>query len=119
MDTGIGFAGANSNSARDRSFLLHPMTDLARHQKEGPLVLTRGELTRVVDDGGNSFIEGVSGLWSVSLGFHNERLARAAYEQMLKLPTSTCLVSRPRAGDRTGRAPAGHGAGADVEGVFR
>ena len=87
MDTGIGFAGANSNSARDRSFLLHPMTDLARHQKEGPLVLTRGELTRVVDDGGNSFIEGVSGLWSVSLGFHNERLARAAYEQMLKLPS--------------------------------
>ena len=41
MDTGIGFAGANSNSARDRSFLLHLMTDLARHQKEGPLVLTR------------------------------------------------------------------------------
>ena len=59
----------------------------ARHQKEGPLVLTRGELTRVVDDGGNSFIEGVSGLWSVSLGFHNERLARAAYGQMLKLPS--------------------------------
>ena len=88
MDTGVGFAGANSNSARDRSFLLHPMTDLARHQKEGPLVVTRAELTHVKwMTAGSGSIEGVSGLWSVSLGFHNERLARAAYEQMLKLPS--------------------------------
>src|SRR5262249_62065984 len=55
--------------------------------KEGPLILSRGDGIYVIDDQGRRFIEGVSGLWSVTLGFHNERLAKAAYQQMLELPS--------------------------------
>ena len=38
------------------------------------------------DDTGKEYIESVAGLWCASLGFSNERLAKAAYDQMLKLP---------------------------------
>jgi 4-aminobutyrate--pyruvate transaminase len=78
---------ANSNSVRDRAALIHPMTDLQRHAAEGPLVITRGAGVEVEDDQGQRYVEGVSGLWSVSLGFHQPRLAEAAYKQMLELPS--------------------------------
>ena len=77
----------NSASARDRAALIHPMTDLQRHDREGPLVVTRGEGVRIEDEEGKTYIEGVSGLWSVSLGFHQPRLAEAAYKQMMELPS--------------------------------
>ena len=77
----------NSLSARDRTALIHPMTDLVRHEQEGPLVIDRGEGVFVFDDDGKRYIEGVSGLWSVTLGFGQDRLAEAAYRQMKQLPS--------------------------------
>ncbi|MBI1985485.1 MAG: aminotransferase class III-fold pyridoxal phosphate-dependent enzyme, partial [Rhodospirillales bacterium] len=47
--------------------------------------MTRGEGVYVFDDAGKRYIEGVAGLWCASLGFSVERLAKAAYEQMLRL----------------------------------
>ena len=87
MDTLPPAGLTRSASERDRSALLHPMTDLRRHAAEGPLVITRGEELYVHDDTGRRYLEGVSGLWSVTLGFHNKRLADAAYRQMLELPS--------------------------------
>ena len=75
----------NSLESRDRRSVLHPMTDLVRHDREGPLVIDHGEGVRVYDDTGRAYIEGVSGLWSISLGFGQERLVKAAAEQMAKL----------------------------------
>jgi 4-aminobutyrate--pyruvate transaminase len=40
----------------------------------------------VRDEDGKSYLEAMSGLWCVSLGFSQPRLAEAAYRQMLKLP---------------------------------
>ena len=79
-------ARANSNAARDIANVLHPYTDLKVHQEVGPLVISRGEGVRVYDDQGKGYIESVAGLWCASLGFSNERLAKAAYDQMMKLP---------------------------------
>jgi 4-aminobutyrate--pyruvate transaminase len=79
-------ARANSLSARDRAALIHPMTDLVRHAEEGPLTIVRGEGVRVEDEEGKSYIEAVSGLWSISLGFGQKRLADAAYKQLIELP---------------------------------
>lgn len=78
---------ANSDSARDRAGVIHPMTDLQRHDREGPLLITRGDGVMVYDEDGKAYIEGVSGLWSVSLGFAQKRLADAAYRQLLELPS--------------------------------
>ncbi|HKO08632.1 MAG TPA: aspartate aminotransferase family protein [Alphaproteobacteria bacterium] len=79
-------ARLNSNQARDVAYYLHPYTNLSIHEKEGPLVITRGEGIYVFDDAGNRYIEGLGGLWCASLGFNEERLVEAANRQMKKLP---------------------------------
>ena len=82
-----GRSQPNSASRRDREYVLHPMTELNRHLDEGPLVIERGEGVYVEDDEGRRYIEGVSGLWSISLGFAQKRLAQAAWNQLNKLPS--------------------------------
>jgi len=70
----------------DVSSVLHPYTDARRHQDHGPLIIERGEGIYVYDSAGNKYIEAMSGLWSVGLGFSNERLIRAAEAQLKVLP---------------------------------
>jgi 4-aminobutyrate--pyruvate transaminase len=77
----------NSLSARDIASLVHPYTNLKTHEKEGPLVITRGKGIYVYDDSGKEYIEGLAGLWCTSLGFSEERLVEAATRQMRQLPT--------------------------------
>ena len=79
-------ARLNSVQARDVAHYLHPYTNLSVHEKEGPLVITRGEGIYVYDDAGNRYIEGLGGLFCASLGFSEERLIEAAVRQMRKLP---------------------------------
>src|SRR4030095_14346836 len=71
---------------RDQSFHLHPATNLRAVQREGPLVIARGESVYVYDDEGRRYLEGMAGLWCASLGFSEQRLADAAYRQMRELP---------------------------------
>src|SRR3984893_17534580 len=78
--------GANSAAARDIANVLHPYTDLETHQQVGPVVISHGKGVRVWDEAGKEYIESVSGLWCAALGFDNDRLVRAAAEQMRKLP---------------------------------
>lgn len=71
---------------RDMTYHLHPTSNLALVQAEGPLVIQRGEGVYVYDEGGRRYIEGMAGLWCAGLGFSERRLAEAAYQQMLELP---------------------------------
>ena len=65
---------------------LHPYTQLRQLEKDGPLVIVRGEGVQVFDEHGKAYIEGMAGLWCASLGFSEKRLADAAYKQMTTLP---------------------------------
>jgi len=71
---------------QDLAALAHPYTNLAAHQRTGPLVITRGEGVRVFDASGNEYIEGLAGLWCTALGFSEPRLVEAAARGMAKLP---------------------------------
>ncbi|MCI1024894.1 aspartate aminotransferase family protein [Pseudomonas putida] len=71
---------------QDVSSVLHPYTDARQHQVNGPLMIDRGEGIYVYDSEGKEYIEAMSGLWSVALGFSNERLIKAAEDQLRKLP---------------------------------
>lgn len=75
----------NSLSARDDACLMHPQANLRAHQSLGAQIFERGEGVRVYDETGKDYLECFAGLWCASLGFSNERLARAAYDQMMKL----------------------------------
>lgn len=76
----------NSLADRDVANQIHPYTNLAQHQKTGPLIIERGTGIRVIDSSGRSYIEAMSGLWSVGLGFSEQRLIDAATRQFQKLP---------------------------------
>ncbi len=76
----------NSLAARDIAYYFHPATNARRHEKVGPMMIERGEGIYVYDDQGKQYIEGLAGLWSVAVGFGEPRLAKAAAEQMAKLP---------------------------------
>lgn len=76
----------NSVEARDIAYHFHGYTNAREHEENGPLVVEAGNGIRVTDNNGKSYIEGMAGLWSVAVGFDEQRLADAAYKQMRKLP---------------------------------
>lgn len=75
----------NSLEARDRRSLVHGLTNLARHLEIGPKVIESGEGVWVTDGEGRRYIEGMSGLWCISLGYGQERLIAACERQMRQL----------------------------------
>ncbi|OZI22951.1 aspartate aminotransferase family protein [Bordetella genomosp. 7] len=76
----------NDTQLRDVRFQLHPYTNAVVHQRTGPVVIDRGEGIYVYDDQGRQYLEAMAGLWSVAVGFGEQRLVDAATRQMQKLP---------------------------------
>jgi len=74
----------NSYPARGRKNILNPNFDPLSQTEE--VVMDSGEGIRVRTEDGMEYIEAVAGLWCASLGFRNERLARTAYDQLMRLP---------------------------------
>ena len=76
----------NSPASRDIAYHVHGYTNLARHEKIGPQIVSRGKGIYVYDDAGKEYIEGLAGLWAVSLGFSEQRLIDAATQELSRLP---------------------------------
>jgi 4-aminobutyrate--pyruvate transaminase len=70
----------------DTRYHLHPYTQPRQLEREGPLVITRGEGVYVYGEDGKKYLEAMAGLWCASLGFSEQRLADAAARQMRVLP---------------------------------
>jgi 4-aminobutyrate---pyruvate transaminase len=86
LESGSVTALPNSLAARDIAYYFHPATNARRHEAIGPTVIQRGQGIHVYDDQGKEYIEGLAGLWSVAVGFGEERLVAAAAAQMRELP---------------------------------
>lgn len=70
----------------DKKHYFHPTTPLSLQQAIGPSVIfEKGEGIRITDVNGVEYIDGVSSLWNVNLGYGRQELADAASEQMMKL----------------------------------
>lgn len=85
---------ADAIAEKDITYNVHPYTNLALHEQQGPLIIDRGEGIYVWDDGGNKYIEGLAGLWCASLGFSEPRLVQAAVTQFERLPFSHSFAHR-------------------------
>ncbi len=84
----------NSQAARDIDAVFHPMTNLAQHLKTGPMTIQSGKGIYVYDSEGKEYIEGLAGLWCVSLGYGEEELIDAATEQLKQLSYGQLFASR-------------------------
>jgi 4-aminobutyrate--pyruvate transaminase len=82
----------------DLAHMLHPVTNLRQHSQTGPLVLTRGEGSRIFASDGTEYIDGFAGLWNVNVGHGRVELAEAGREQLETLafsPTFFGLATPP------------------------
>ena len=75
----------NSIEGRDIAYHLHSYTNARKHEEVGPIVIAGGKGMHVTDTDGKTYIEAMAGLWSVAVGFGEERLAEAAARQMKQL----------------------------------
>lgn len=62
-----------ANSAFNIAYVQHAYTNLEKHQQNGPMIITRGERTRVIDEQGKG-LHRRGGLRCASLGFSERRL---------------------------------------------
>ncbi len=76
----------NSPEARDIAYHFHSYTNAIAHAEIGPMIIEKGDGIYVFDNQGTKYIEAMAGLWSAALGFSEERLIKAATDQMRDLP---------------------------------
>ena len=84
----------NSPEARDLAHHLHSYTHIPTLERDGPLVLERGDGIYVHDIHGKRYIEGVSGLWNIVAGFSEKRLVDAAHAEMQRMPAYHTFFGR-------------------------
>jgi taurine-pyruvate aminotransferase len=70
--------------AKDRQNLWHHLSPY--NEKVDHMVITEGKGSWVTDLNGNRYLDAMSGLWCVNVGYGREELAAAAYEQLVKMP---------------------------------
>ncbi len=70
----------------DRSHYLHPFTNHKELGAQGSRIIVRGEGVYIWDSDGNRILDGMSGLWCVSLGYGRQELIDAACTQLETLP---------------------------------
>jgi adenosylmethionine-8-amino-7-oxononanoate aminotransferase len=71
---------------REAESFFHTFTDLVSLRDDGPVIIERGEGPYVFDTAGRRYFEGNSGLWNMTLGFSEGRLAEAARKQYEEFP---------------------------------
>ena len=76
------------------SAFLHPFSHLPTLERDGPLIVARGEGVYIHDDRGRRYLEGNSGLWNVVLGFDNPALVEAARRAYAELPAYHAFFGR-------------------------
>ncbi len=77
----------------DNRHTLHPWADLATAAKKGDLVITKGSGYHVFDSDGNKYIDGISGMWCVNIGYGNQEMAETIAKQVEQLVYYTSFGS--------------------------
>ncbi len=78
--------GTDSESAieKDQRYLWHNITPY--NEAAPSMIAATGSGSWVTDTNGQRYMDGMSGLWCVNVGYGRKELAEAAYEQLLQLP---------------------------------
>lgn len=76
----------------DRAHALHPWTNFGPFEKEGSLVITKGEGAWLWDVEGRKYFDAVGGLWCTNIGLGRKEMANAIAEQVEQLAFSNTFV---------------------------
>ena len=68
---------------KDQRFVWHAMSGY--DPSTSPMIVEKGDGAWITDTDGNRYLDGMSGLWCVNVGYGREVLARAVYEQLKQM----------------------------------
>ena len=69
----------------DRDHVWHPIFQHQVLENTDLTVITEAHGTTITDSEGNQYLDALSGLWNVNVGYGREQIADAVYEQMRQL----------------------------------
>jgi len=76
----------------DKQHFLHPTSSVKQQQENGPaIIFEEGMGIYLKDIHGKEYIEGMSSLWNVAIGYGRKELAKVAEKQMKKLSFSSAF----------------------------
>ncbi|MFD2208226.1 aspartate aminotransferase family protein [Virgibacillus halophilus] len=76
---------------QDRENVWHHISQYNNEKR--PMVVTEGKGAWITDHEGGKYLDGMSGLWCVNVGYGRKELAKAAYEQIQKLAYTSMTQS--------------------------
>ena len=76
----------------DRKHALHPWTNFGPFERDGALVITRGQGAYLWDAAGKRYFDAVGGLWCTNIGLGRREMATAIADQVEKLAFSNTFV---------------------------
>ncbi len=77
----------------DVESLWHPMVQHKKYERNPPKRMDKAEGCYVTDSEGKEYLDGVSGLWCVNVGYGRKELADAAHEQLIELSYFPLVMS--------------------------
>ncbi|WP_137112386.1 aminotransferase [Rhodobacter sp. SY28-1] len=82
----------NSLWEMDRSHALHPWTNFGPFEREGSLVMSRGEGCYLWDTEGRQYLDAVGGMWCTNVGLGRKDMAQAIAAQVERLAFANSFV---------------------------
>jgi putrescine aminotransferase len=77
---------------QDHAHFVHPWTHFDSFQRDGSLVIERGQGSHVFDAQGRRYLDGIGGLWCMTLGHGVDELAEVMASQARKLAYFSTFV---------------------------
>jgi len=68
---------------KDNRYVWHAMSGY--DPSTSTMIVEKGDGAWITDTDGNHYLDGMSGLWCVNVGYGREELAQAAYEQLKQM----------------------------------
>ena len=86
MNKHIEFTENEHAVAADQKSVWHHLTNHTPYETAPPMVMVEGKGIRIKDAKGNEYLDAVSGgLWTVNVGYGRETIAKAVYDQLVKM----------------------------------
>ena len=87
------FSESENLTQMDVESLWHPMVQHKKYERTPPKRMDKAEGCYVTDADGKQYLDGVSGLWCVNVGYGRKELADAAHEQLVELSYFPLVMS--------------------------
>jgi len=77
----------------DKAHFVHPFTHFDSFNKNGSLVISEAKGAYIFDSRGKRYLDGIGGLWCMSIGYGEEEMVQAVADQARKLSFFSAFVN--------------------------